>query len=70
VLSVVLAAAEPSKSPFYIAGGLLVVWAVVLAGVGLIQPAFPNGNRTSQGVMLVSLVLVVAAILAGVLTDP
>jgi hypothetical protein len=70
VLSVVLAAAEPSKDPFYIAGGLLVVWAVALAGVGLTQPAFPFSNRGTRGVMLISLVLVVAAVLTGVLTDP
>jgi hypothetical protein len=70
VLTVVLAAAEPSKDPFYIAGGLLAVWAVVLAGVGLTQPSFPYSDRGARGVMLVSLILIVAAILAGVLTDP
>jgi hypothetical protein len=70
VLSVVLAAAEPSKDPFYIAGGLLAVWAVALAGLGLTQPSFPYSERGARGVMLLSLILIVVAILAGVLTDP
>ena len=34
VLTLILAAGEPSKVPFYIAGGLLVIWAVGLAAVG------------------------------------
>ncbi len=70
MLSVLLAAAEPSKVPFYIAGGILTIWAVALAGLGLTQPAFPYGERGSRGVIAVSLVLIVIAILAGVLTDP
>jgi hypothetical protein len=57
-----LLASAPSKVPFYIAGGLFVVWAVVLAAVGLTQPEFPYNKRGQQGVMLVSLILAGAAI--------
>ena len=70
MLSYLIAAAEPSKVPFYIAGGVLVVWAVVLAGIGLAQPEFPGSTRGARGVMTISLVLVVIAIAAGILTDP
>jgi hypothetical protein len=70
VLSLLFAATEPSKVPFYIAGAVLVVWAVALAGAGLTQPEFPYGTRGARGVMALSLVLIVIAILAGVLTDP
>ena len=70
MLSLLIAATEPSKVPFYIAGGVLSIWAVVLAGIGLAQPAFPGGERGARGVMTISFVLVVIAIAAGILTDP
>jgi hypothetical protein len=70
MLSVIFAAAEPSKAPFYIAGSVLVVWAVVLAGMGLTQPAFPGGQRGARGVMTISGMLIVITILAAILTDP
>lgn len=70
MLSLLFAAAEPSKVPFYIAGAVLVVWAVVLAGIGLTQPDFPGSQRSARGVMALTLVLVVIALLAGILTDP
>jgi hypothetical protein len=70
VLGLLLAAAEPSKVPFYIAGGALTVWAVALAGIGLTQPEFPYSERGARGVMLLSFVLIVIAIAAAVLTDP
>jgi trimethylamine:corrinoid methyltransferase-like protein len=70
MLILLFAGAEPSKVPFYIAGAVLVVWAVVLAGIGLTQPEFPGSERGTRGVMTISLILIVIAILAGVLTDP
>jgi hypothetical protein len=57
-----VAAAEPSKVPFYIAGGVLALWAVVLSWLGLTQPDFPFGQRGQRGVMSISLVLVVIAV--------
>jgi hypothetical protein len=65
-----LAAAEPSKVPFFIAGGVLALWAVVLAGIGLTQPEFPFSERGARGVIALSFVLVVIAMAAGILTDP
>jgi hypothetical protein len=64
-----LAAAEPSKVPFYIAGGLLAVWAVVVSWLGLTRPDFPFGQRGQRGVMSISFVLVVIAVGAAIGTS-
>ena len=69
MITLLLAAGEPSKVPFYILGGLFVVWAVALAAVGLTRPAFPFHERGARGVMAVSFVLAVAAMAASVLTS-
>lgn len=67
---VVLAAeaAAPSKTPFYIVGAALVLWAVVLAAAGLSRPEFPGSEAASRGVMAISTVLVIAAMATAVLT--
>ena len=67
--TLLLAASAPSKVPFYIAGGVLALWAVVLAAIGLRQPSFPGGSAGQRGVMTISLVLVVITIGAGILTS-
>ena len=67
--TLLVAAGEPSKVPFYIAGGLLVLWALTLAAVGLTRPAFPANERAARGVMLVSVVLMVAAMAMAVITS-
>jgi hypothetical protein len=69
VITLLLAAGEPSKVPFYIAGGILVVWAVALAGVGLTRPSFPGSERGARGVMLVSALLMVLAMAMAVITS-
>jgi hypothetical protein len=69
VITLLLAAGEPSKVPFYIAGGLLVIWALALAGVGLTRPAFPNNERGARGVMLVSVLLMLLAMAMAVITS-
>jgi hypothetical protein len=69
VITLILAAEEPSKIPFYIAGGIFVVWALVLAGVGLTRPAFPFNDRGARGVMAVSLVLALLAMAMSVITS-
>jgi len=65
----VLAAAEPSKVPFYIAGAALVVWALALAAVGLSQPSFPYSERGGRAVMLASFLLAAIAIAMAVAID-
>jgi hypothetical protein len=62
VLTTLLAAAEPSKIPFYIGGAVLAAWAVILAAAGLTQPEFPYGAVGQRAVMLISLLLAGVAI--------
>ena len=61
--------AEPSKTAFYLCGGVLAAWAVALGFVGLRSPEFPGSERGQRGVIAVSAVLVVAAMAAAVLTS-
>ena len=60
--------AEPSKTAFYVAGGLFAAWAVVLGAVGLRSPDFPGTQSAARGVMAVSVVLMAASMAAAVLT--
>ncbi len=61
--------AEPSKTAFYVCGGLLAGWAVVLGALGLRSPEFPGGASAARGVMAISAVLVVATMAAAVITS-
>jgi plastocyanin len=63
-----MVAAAPSKVPFYIAGGLLVVWAVLLAAWGISHSEFPGSLGRARLVMLTSFLLVAATITAAVVT--
>ena len=65
-----LAAAEPSRVPFYIAGVVLAGWAVTLSAIGLTRPSFPFSPQGQRAVMLISLLLALAAVAMAVLTDP
>jgi hypothetical protein len=69
VLPLLLAADEPSKVPFYIAGAVLACWAVVLAGIGLTRPSFPYNDRGARAVMGVSLVLMLLTIGTAIATS-
>ena len=55
--------------PFYLCGGALALWAVVLAGVGLTRPSFPGGRGGERGVILISFVLMAAAIATAIVTS-
>jgi len=55
--------------PFFIAGGVLAVWAVVLAFVGLSRPAFPFSGVGQRAVIGVSLGLAVVAIAMAIVTS-
>jgi plastocyanin len=62
--------AEKSKVPFYIAGGLLVVWALVVSlALGLRRPDFPGNLAGERGVIAISVLLVLAAVATAVLTS-
>ena len=63
-------AAEKSKVPFYIAGGLLVAWALIVsAGLGLRRPDFPGGLSGQRAVIAISAVLVLGAVSTAVVTS-
>jgi uncharacterized cupredoxin-like copper-binding protein len=63
-------AAEKSKVPFYIAGGLLVTWALVVSlGLGLRRPDFPGDQAGQRRVIAVSVALVLAALSTAVITS-
>ena len=68
-LSPVLAE-EKSKVPFYIAGGVLAIWALVLAiGIGLRRPRFPSTLTGERAVIAISAVLVLGAVSTAVITS-
>ena len=69
MLTLLLAAGEPSKVTFYLAGGALAAWADVLAALGLTRPSFPYSNRGARGVMLISLMLMLLAIAMAIATS-
>lgn len=62
--------AEKSKVPFYVAGGLLVAWALTVSlGLGLRLAAYPASASGQRIVMAVSAVLVVATLSTAVITS-
>jgi hypothetical protein len=69
MLAALAAVSEPSKVPFYIAGGLLAVWAVALSAVGLTRPSFPFGLLGQRLIMLVSAALAVIAVAMAIATS-
>jgi len=61
--------AEKSRVPFYIAGGALVVWALVLSlALGLRKPNFPSGAPGERLVIAITAVLVLATASLAVVT--
>jgi hypothetical protein len=65
----ILAEAGPSKTPFFIAGGALAAWAVILAAFGISRPDFPGSAIAARGVMAISVVLVATAMAVAVATS-
>jgi hypothetical protein len=60
---------ESSKTLFYICGGLLAVWAVVISAIGIrAHETFPPTKSAARGVMAISAVLVVLAMASAVIT--
>jgi plastocyanin len=61
-------ASAPSKLPFYLVGGLLAGWAVLLAATGHTHRDFPGSAGRARLVMLTTALLVAATLTAAVLT--
>ncbi|MDP9378291.1 MAG: hypothetical protein M3P40_12120 [Actinomycetota bacterium] len=63
------AAEETSHMPFYVMGGLLALWATVIAFFGISKrTTYPAGDGGRNLVVLVTLVLVVGACASAALT--
>jgi hypothetical protein len=69
VLSSLIAAATPSHVPFFIAGGVLALWAVVLSYIGLGRPAFPYGVTGERVVIAFSLLLAALAVAMAIVSS-
>jgi len=62
-------AADKSKTPFYIAGGVLVAWALLISlGIGMRKPSFPESLGQQRAIMAVSALLVLVAVSMAVVT--
>jgi hypothetical protein len=60
---------ESSKTLFYVCGGLLAVWALVVSAIGIRgHETFPPSQGAARGVMAISVVLILAAMASAVLT--
>jgi plastocyanin len=63
-------AAEKSRVPFFIAGGLLAAWALIVSlGLGLRHADFPHKLGGERAVIAVSVVLVLAAMSTAVINS-
>jgi plastocyanin len=60
--------AETSKTPFYVAAGILVLWAIVLARLGLSRDRFPGSGPGGRRVMALSLVFMLGVMATAVAT--
>ena len=60
--------AESSKTAFYVGGGVLAVWAVVLSLIGLSRPDFPRTEGAARGIYGISTVLVLVAATTAILS--
>ena len=72
MLATLLAAAQeagPSKAPFYILAGCLIVFAVALAAVGTLRhETFPPSRGVANALMLVCALLVAGTMVTAVVT--
>jgi hypothetical protein len=60
---------EPSKTLFYIAGGLLAAFAVVISAIGITRhETFPPSRGAARGVMALAIALVAFAMASAVIT--
>ena len=67
--TLLITAAESSKVPFFIIGGALALYAVILATIGIQRPAFASDMRGQRGVIALTSVIVVLAIGSAILTS-
>lgn len=59
---------EKSKTAFYVLGGLLTLWAIVLAGIGMSSATFPATVGAKRGVIGLTALLMLGAMVTSVTT--
>jgi hypothetical protein len=59
---------ETSKTLFYLAGGILVLFAIVVSALGVARSEFPSSKGATRGVMAVGALLVAFVMAAAVIT--
>jgi hypothetical protein len=69
IAAVVEHSEEGSKTAFYIAAGALACWAVLIGALGVTRETFPRSESVARVVMLVSGLLMLAAMATAVLTS-
>ena len=62
------AAAEKSKTAWYVAGSALALWAVIVAAIGITRPEFPGNAAGRAAVITISVALVATAMAMAVVT--
>ena len=66
---ITFAAEEHSKTLFYICGGALAAWAVIVSFLGIrAHETFPPSRNAQRGVMAISFVLIALAMATAVIT--
>jgi quinol-cytochrome oxidoreductase complex cytochrome b subunit len=68
-LAILAAEAEPSKTAYYIAGGIFAAYAVVLGVLGATRPNFPANGTQAKGVMALSATLMALTMAMAVVTS-
>jgi hypothetical protein len=61
-------AAATSKTPFYIAGAVFVIWAVLISLIGINRANFPPGAPGQRLVIAISAALAALAIAMAIVT--
>lgn len=59
---------ESSKTLFYVMGGALAAWAVLLGLAGIMRPSLPGGEGGARAVIGITVLLVVGACASAVVT--
>jgi hypothetical protein len=71
LLTVITFAAEEgsSKTPYYVAGGVLAAFAVIISAIGIRgHETFPPSKGATRAVMALATILVIATMASAVLT--
>ncbi len=71
-LSLIVLAAEEadlSKTPFYVLGGLLAGWAVLVSAIGLTRPDFPGSGGAARAVYAISALLMIGTVSSSIATS-